>query len=71
MAGGFWRFYEMFNRGVCTFTGPAQIGAGHDEKPEVRSTDPACPICHARMSAHVVERTADQRTSTRLICPRS
>lgn len=69
MAGRFWRIYETFNRGVRTFTGPAQLGAGYDEAPEVRPTDPACPICHAPMSAHVIQRTADQRTSTRLICP--
>ena len=66
---GFWAFYEKANRVVRTFTGPADIGAGHPEGPDVRPSDPSCPLCGAPMSAHVIERPVGQRESTRLNCP--
>ena len=69
MARGFWNLYENFNKVVRTFTGPAELGAGHPEEPEVRRADAACPLCGAPMTEHVIQRTADQRTATRLICP--
>jgi hypothetical protein len=69
VADGFWRFYSKANRVVRTFTGPAQLGAGHPEAPDVRSTETACPICGAPMSAHEVIRNGGQRESTRLYCP--
>lgn len=65
----FWHWYEKANSVVRFFTGPAQIGAGYDEAPEVRSAESPCPICGVSMSAHQIERSADPRTSTRLICP--
>ncbi|NYD68682.1 hypothetical protein [Agromyces atrinae] len=68
MAGGFWRFYEKANSVVRFFTGPAQVGAGYDEGPEVRPADPACPICTQAMSLHRIERHTDDRP-TRLHCP--
>lgn len=64
----FWDFYERANRVVRTFTGPAQLGAGHPEEP-VRRTDAACPLCGAPMSRHVVERPGGQREASRLVCP--
>ncbi|WP_240978326.1 hypothetical protein [Planctomonas sp. JC2975] len=69
MSRGNWNWYEKFNNVVRTFTGPAQLGAGHPEGPDVRRTDAACPLCHAPMNAHSVERPADQRTASRLVCP--
>ncbi|SEC00216.1 hypothetical protein SAMN04489806_2342 [Paramicrobacterium humi] len=67
---GFWGFYELFNRGVRTFTGPAQVGAGYDEGPDVRPADPDCPMCGRAMSQHRIERSGGQYTATRLHCPR-
>lgn len=70
MAGRFWRFYELMNRGIRTFTGPAQVGAGYDEGPEVRPADPQCPMCAKPMSAHEISRNAGQYRPTRVRCPR-
>jgi len=67
---GFWSFYQKANAVVRTFTGPAQIGAGHPEDPEVRRPDAGCPICGKPMNTHTVLRSADQREPTRLVCPR-
>lgn len=69
MGRGFWDFYERANNVIRTFTGPADIGAGHPEAPEVRSTEAPCPLCGAPMSAHRFERGHDQRQPTRLVCP--
>jgi hypothetical protein len=69
VAGRFWRFYERANDVVRTFTGPAQIGAGHPEGPDIRSADAPCPICHRPMSLHEVERQEGQREASRLYCP--
>ena len=66
---GFWGFYQKANRVVRSFTGPAQIGAGHAEEPEVRRADAACPICGRPMTSHTVLRADDQREPTRLVCP--
>lgn len=68
-AKGFWSFYQKANRVVRTFTGPAQIGAGHPESPEVRSASAPCPICGRPMTEHEVLRADDQREPTRLVCP--
>jgi len=69
MAGRFWRFYERANDVVRTFTGPAQLGAGHPEGPDIRRADAACPMCGKPLDQHVIERFADSRTSTRIHCP--
>jgi hypothetical protein len=69
MAGKFWRFYEKANDVVRTFTGPADIGAGHPEGPDIRRADRACPLCGAPMTEHTIERVGDYRTSTRVHCP--
>ncbi len=69
MAKGFWSFYQKANAVVRTFTGPADIGAGHAEAPEVRRADAGCPICGQPMSAHQVVRHSDQHEPTRLVCP--
>ncbi|WP_419817579.1 hypothetical protein [Glaciibacter flavus] len=69
MADRFWRFYDKANAIVRTFTGPAQVGIGRPEAPEVRASDPDCPICHRPMSQHRIERFADPRTPTRMHCP--
>ena len=69
MARGFWNWYEKFNAVVRTFTGPAQLGAGHAEAPEQRRIDAPCPLCGRSMAAHSVLRSADQHTASRLVCP--
>lgn len=69
MKQAFWRFYRAWNRVVYTFTGPAQIGAGYAEGPDVRPSDPDCPMCGAAMSTHRLERSSGQYTPTRLHCP--
>jgi hypothetical protein len=69
VARGNWNWYEKFNNVVRTFTGPAQLGAGHPEGPDIRRTDAACPLCGASMTSHTVLRSSDQRTSSRLVCP--
>ena len=43
MADRFWRFYDKANAIVRTFTGPAQVGIGRPEAPEVRPSDPGLP----------------------------
>jgi len=70
VAGRFWHWYEQANRVVRFFTGPAQIGAGYVEEPDVRTTDHACPMCGAALSTHTIQRSANQITPTRMICPR-
>jgi DNA repair exonuclease SbcCD ATPase subunit len=69
MAGRMWRFYERANDVVRTFTGPAQLGAGHPEEPDVRRADAACPLCGKPLDQHRIERFQDSRTSTRIHCP--
>ncbi|MEJ3403975.1 hypothetical protein WDJ51_04460 [Rathayibacter sp. YIM 133350] len=69
MAGRFWRFYEKANDVVRTFTGPAAVGIGRPEEPEVRPADPDCPLCGKPMSLHRIERHANQRIPTKLHCP--
>ena len=66
---GFWRFYEKTNRMLRKVTGPAQIGIGRPEGPDIRPADPSCPLCHQRMSLHEIERHHDQNAPTRLHCP--
>ncbi|HEY0374716.1 MAG TPA: hypothetical protein VGC94_07955 [Amnibacterium sp.] len=60
---------RRLDRGLFPFMGPAQIGAGHAEQPYQPPADPRCPICGGRLADHAVERSADQTTATRLICP--
>ncbi|MCU1474629.1 MAG: hypothetical protein JWQ92_2697 [Amnibacterium sp.] len=60
---------RRLDRGLFPFMGPAQIGAGHAEQPYRPPADPRCPICGGRLADHAVERSADQTTATRLICP--
>lgn len=69
MSDRFWRWYEKANDIVRTFTGPAQIGAGHPEPPDIRPTDPDCPLCNTPLSRHEIIRAGDGHTPTRLICP--
>ncbi len=69
MGERFWRFYELMNRGIRTFTGPAQIGAGYDEGPDVRPADPPCPMCAQAMSEHTISRSGGQYHATRVRCP--
>lgn len=69
VAGRFWQFYERANNVVRFFTGPAQIGAGRPEGPDIRPADPDCPLCGKPLSRHQIHRAVDIRTSTRLRCP--
>ncbi len=65
------RWYFRVNDAMRPYLGPAQLGAGHPEGPDVRSADAPCPICHAPLSQHIVERPAGQRDATRLFCPKA
>jgi hypothetical protein len=49
--------------------GPAQLGPGKNGERPAEPRLSTCPLCGADMSAHVVERTSDQHTPTRLVCP--
>ena len=69
MAGGFLGWYARVNEKLIRVAGPAQLGAGHPEGPDVRSAGAACPICGAPMTEHTVLRADGQRDATRLICP--
>jgi hypothetical protein len=69
MSGKMWRAYSKANNVIRFFTGPAQIGAGHPEGPDIRSAEAACPLCGKPMSAHRIERSTDQLTATRMHCP--
>jgi len=62
------RWWDRLNRAVFPFMGPAQLGPGRGgERPAARLT--TCPVCGAEMRDHVVQRTSDQHTPTRLVCP--
>lgn len=63
------RWARRLDRSLLPFMGPAQIGAGYEEAPEVRRTDAACPLCGAPMDRHEVIRSGDQTRATRLVCP--
>jgi hypothetical protein len=63
------RWAERWDMGLMPFMGPAQIGAGHPEEPYAPPAHPICPVCGGNMSAHRIERTADQSHATRLVCP--
>jgi hypothetical protein len=69
MAGRFMDWYARANRSLIRVAGPAQLGAGHPEGPDIRSAGAPCPICGQPMTAHSVSRSEGQRDATRLICP--
>jgi hypothetical protein len=69
MAGRFMDWYARANLSLIRVAGPAQLGAGHPEGPDVRSAGAPCPICGQPMTAHTVARPGGQRDATRLICP--
>jgi hypothetical protein len=60
---------KRMDRGLMPYMGPAALGAGHPEEPYRRPDNPPCPVCGRPMNDHVIERTANQTTATRLICP--
>lgn len=61
-------FWGAVNRFFYPIAGPAHVGIGRDEAPYVAPANPSCPLCHAAMSDHVIERGAGT-TPTRLHCP--
>ena len=69
MAGRFMDWYARANRSLIRLAGPAQLGAGHPEGPDVRHAGAPCPICGRPMTSHTVARSDGQRDATRLICP--
>ena len=69
MAGRFMSWYSRVNESLIRVAGPAQLGAGHPEGPDRRSTASPCPICGRPMVEHDVLRPEGQRDATRLICP--
>ena len=60
---------KRMDRGLFPYMGPAALGAGHPEEAYRRPENPPCPVCGKPMNDHVIERTANQTTATRLICP--
>ncbi|MFD1721949.1 hypothetical protein [Amnibacterium endophyticum] len=60
---------RRLDRSLLPFLGPAQVGVGYAEAPEVRRTDAPCPLCGAPMDRHEVIRSADPARATRLVCP--
>jgi hypothetical protein len=62
------RWWDKVNRALYPYFGPAQLGS-RNEPPRASSVDRPCPLCGAPMPEHIVERTADWTTATRLHCP--
>jgi hypothetical protein len=60
---------KRMDRGLFPYMGPAALGAGHPEEAYQRPENPPCPVCGRPMNDRVIERTANQTTATRLICP--
>lgn len=69
MSGSFMRWYSRMNEKLISVAGPAQLGAGHPEGPDLRSAASPCPICGRPMTEHTVLRPEGQRDATRLVCP--
>jgi hypothetical protein len=69
MAGRFASWYGNWNDKLIRIAGPAQLGAGHPEGPDTRSTAAPCPMCGRPMTEHQVVRPGGQRDATRLVCP--
>jgi len=65
---GFWNRWNAF---TYVFSGAAQVGIGRGkaEKPYAKPADAGCPMCGKPIAAHRIERSTDQRHSTRIHCP--
>lgn len=57
------------DKGLMPYMGPAALGAGHPEEAYRRPENPPCPVCGKPLDDHEIQRTANQTTPTRLICP--
>lgn len=62
------RWWDHLNRALYPYLGPADLGSP-GEPPPPSSVGKPCPLCGVSMAEHVVERTADWSTPTRLHCP--
>ncbi|AGW40314.1 type II citrate synthase [Leifsonia xyli subsp. cynodontis DSM 46306] len=69
MSGRFAAWYARWNEKLIRIAGPAQLGAGRPEGPDVRSVASPYPMCGNPMSEHTVLRPGGQRDATRLVCP--
>ncbi|MFE4949155.1 hypothetical protein ACFQ9V_03520 [Leifsonia sp. NPDC056665] len=69
MSGRFAQWYASWNAKLIRVAGPAQLGAGHPEGPDLRSPAAPCPICRHPMTEHSVLRPEGQRDASRLVCP--
>ena len=58
---------DRLNRKLFPYLGPPALGP-YDEPPLPPTGPKACPICGARMDAHVIER-GDSQTKTYIHCP--
>jgi hypothetical protein len=68
------RWWDKLNRAMFPWLGPAQLGVGRgrQDRPLVTAEQRAasgCPMCGRPMSEHVIERSGDWSTSTRMHCP--
>jgi ribosomal protein S27AE len=59
-------FFNKLNRIVYSFMGPAHVGTGRTEEPDVVLPDPRCPLCGQLMASHTIDRSGER---TQLHCP--
>jgi hypothetical protein len=62
------RWWDRWNRALFPYIGPPPLGP-YNEEPLPPTGPKPCPLCGAAMDLHVIERTADDHTPTRLHCP--
>jgi hypothetical protein len=60
-------WWQVLNRAVFPFMGPAQLGP-FGEPPLPPTDEKPCPLCGQAMSGHTFVRSQDHR-STRMHCP--
>jgi hypothetical protein len=60
-------FFDRLNGRLFPYLGPPALGP-YDEPPLAPTGPKACPVCGARMDAHIIDR-GDSRIPTRIHCP--
>jgi hypothetical protein len=61
-------WWDRWNRTLLPYIGPPPLGP-YDEEPLPPTGPKPCPLCGAAMDRHIIVRTADDHTPTRLHCP--
>jgi hypothetical protein len=62
-------WWDRWNRTLFPYLGPPPLGP-YDEEPLPPTGPKPCPLCGQAMELHVIQRTADDHTPTRIHCPR-